>query len=155
MGRGCADSLESQEFPIIIPLPLQQRGGRKHWRDPRAVPVARLRAAAPFMAKGRTTRFRTRRRAQGAQLLHRPAAHYKPRPPKLSDPRLAAPSPQQIWGPAEPWSRHWGAPAAQSPRTHCRGFPSTFKAGVLSWCRGSHYKIMRVICCFSHHCHLR
>lgn len=36
MGRGCADSLESQEFPIIIPLPLQQRGGRKHWRDPSA-----------------------------------------------------------------------------------------------------------------------
>lgn len=27
---GCADSLESQEFPIIIPLPFQQPGGREH-----------------------------------------------------------------------------------------------------------------------------
>lgn len=36
MGRGCADSLESQEFPIIIPLPLQQpREGAE--QDPRSV----------------------------------------------------------------------------------------------------------------------
>lgn len=40
MGRGCADSLESQEFPIIIPLPLQQQRGSKEPKNRTAGPEA-------------------------------------------------------------------------------------------------------------------
>lgn len=64
--------------------------------------------------------------------------------PKLSDPGLAAPPPQQIWGPHSQGTSA-GEPqqlsplrlrAPPAPCHYSRDFPFTFKAGVLSQCQG-------------------
>ena len=109
MGRGCADSLESQEFPIIIPLPFQQPGGREH-KNRTPGPSLRPEAEAPWWQarlsatagtrvptiQRRKRWFRTLRRAQGSYLLQLSANQGL----KLTDPRLAGP-PRQAERPAQ------------------------------------------------------
>lgn len=136
MGRGCADSLESQEFPIIIPLPLQQRGGRKHWRDPRAVLVARLRAASAGLGAQGRTRFRARRRARGGSEIC--CSLQTKAPQALRSQPGCSPTTADL-GTRRATELALGSPSSSVPPAPChhgRGFPSTFKAGVLSWCQG-------------------
>lgn len=120
---GCADSLESQEFPIIIPLPFQQPGGRKHkyrttgpslwpgqrqkhqgWACPGTRGQAKLSARAGMwvpMIQSRKLWFRTFRRAQGSYLLQLSTDQGL----NLADPRLLGP-PRKVKTHAQPKSKY-------------------------------------------------